>query len=952
MEASEFTSQNTSIFTEKEVLEMLSSSLEPTKSHTFESYEVPEDVQCQKEDTQNLSTKNAVKFLLDGTLKKKVCRYCLNVTTSLSELDQVLQVAGHGALYKVTIRDMIASFHPFKVAEDPNFPSKICDRCVDRTLSSYLFAQQCERSERALRNCFDDMYEKLEKLDPLEKQKKRGRQKLNPNHNTLFAEHENVIDYAEPLITIVNTASELITNTENINRNNDTFMCSKCCQNLPSLESLLNHEKSHPSSMWYHCHLCGKSFAKRIYLRRHIQSAHATGKQITMQKTDFKCQECHFVSFDYHTHLQHIEKHKFKELLQNLVTRKMDKLCAVCLNKGMKLVDMEKMVCLHGGYPEMMGDRTLYSILGSTVPEKTSYKYQELLIPSQAKILSIVKTNDKMKSSSSNFMISLPYVISTDCVCTDNLQQFSFSLPYVDDIELSSLEIANQDNVEDKPLNVDTKVDIYDHIENNINSDEALTKTHNFPEHIETDFKEDTQKKKVTVFKNLEKICNCCNTCWIFKKASCARCLELMSGEAEHTDFPNKKDEAEPSNQKCSSCWLFKNCKECGSCKNQNINEKSSNITETNTEVNLLDSNINEQGNNMNEKSSNNKENCIKVSLQNDINEQENIIDEKSSNNIATKPKVSLQDSDINEQDTIMNETSFNATETLSEVGLTNNVINENSDLQNTNDSPNNNKHEFEDVVKSAGDSFQMKKNTGEPSTILHHNETKSRKRKITHEANNSNAEAKKLKWHCEICLTTNTNRELCFCCDSPRALNKIKVKLNNDFLDDFNNNDSKTKEDKDNFFPTLADSELNRKNADRHTTREEIASVNVVDHKSLNIDNMEVDNTAIATTANSANYNSDNANKGDNFAVIDKHSNCGLVEHHTDVPSDNSFPLEEMEIVDDTPREVQNITVEERPDRCCSFPQFQFNIGTQSFTAKKPDRKLKRPFRKSVGTK
>lgn len=64
---------------------------------------------------ESLSTKNAVKYLLEGRLKKKVCRYCLNVASPLSELDQVLQVAGSGKLFKVTIRDMVASFYPYKV---------------------------------------------------------------------------------------------------------------------------------------------------------------------------------------------------------------------------------------------------------------------------------------------------------------------------------------------------------------------------------------------------------------------------------------------------------------------------------------------------------------------------------------------------------------------------------------------------------------------------------------------------------------------------------------------------------------------------------------------------------------------------------------------------------------------------------------------------------------------
>lgn len=62
-----------------------------------------------------LTTKKAVELLLNGTLKKQVCRYCMNVTNVLNDLDQIMQISGKCALYKVSIRDMVAAFHPFKV---------------------------------------------------------------------------------------------------------------------------------------------------------------------------------------------------------------------------------------------------------------------------------------------------------------------------------------------------------------------------------------------------------------------------------------------------------------------------------------------------------------------------------------------------------------------------------------------------------------------------------------------------------------------------------------------------------------------------------------------------------------------------------------------------------------------------------------------------------------------
>lgn len=63
-----------------------------------------------------LTTKVAVEYLLNGKLKTCVCRYCLKVTVGLSELDQIMQIAGTGVMYKVSIREMMACFYPFKVS--------------------------------------------------------------------------------------------------------------------------------------------------------------------------------------------------------------------------------------------------------------------------------------------------------------------------------------------------------------------------------------------------------------------------------------------------------------------------------------------------------------------------------------------------------------------------------------------------------------------------------------------------------------------------------------------------------------------------------------------------------------------------------------------------------------------------------------------------------------------
>lgn len=75
-----------------------------------------EEVNSKKENAKvPLSTKDAVKYLLEGTLRLRVCRYCLSVTSELSELDEILVIGIHGSTHEVTIKDMVASFHPYKV---------------------------------------------------------------------------------------------------------------------------------------------------------------------------------------------------------------------------------------------------------------------------------------------------------------------------------------------------------------------------------------------------------------------------------------------------------------------------------------------------------------------------------------------------------------------------------------------------------------------------------------------------------------------------------------------------------------------------------------------------------------------------------------------------------------------------------------------------------------------
>ncbi|XP_050357847.1 uncharacterized protein LOC126778403 [Nymphalis io] len=481
-----------------------------------------------------LSTQNAVKYLLEGTLRLRVCRYCLSVTSKLSELDEMLVIAVNGSLHEVTVRDMVASIHPFKVTEDRNFPNKICSECLTHAIGSYLFSQQCERAERALRNCLDDMYEKFEKLDPLEPVKRRGKRKMNLNHNILYTEHEDVINYAEPIINLINV--------DIISQNNKTISeleCQKCSQVLPNTESLLNHEKSHPKSMWYNCRLCGKSFVKQYHLRRHLKENHILGEEIEKEfnTEHYKCRECGASNKTFVEHLQHIEKHKFKETFQNLIERKVDNLCSVCLDKGTRMVDLGDVIHLHGGYPEITGDRTIRSILRTSIPENTSYKYKELIVPQKANILRLIKRNIEQKS----------------LVTKEVQDQLTFKFSYPELINKDIIEINSIIFLFTKPNAIDpvTGNTIHDRI-----IQPLIKEVSEMNQISYVDYKEEK------INKNEGKMMNC-KICWIFKKSTCNTCLASETRDKNNTNLTIKTKE----NNECNLCWLFCKTGKCYICK-------------------------------------------------------------------------------------------------------------------------------------------------------------------------------------------------------------------------------------------------------------------------------------------------------------------------------------------------------------------------------------------------
>ncbi|XP_031764598.2 uncharacterized protein LOC113523229 isoform X1 [Galleria mellonella] len=684
------------------------------KLHSEQELENKEPEETLKREP--LTAKNAVKFLLDGTLRKKICRYCLNIASSLYELDQVFQIGSRDIIYKVTVRDMIASFHPFKVADDPNFPSRICDKCLNRTFSSYLFTQQCEQSERALRNCFDDIYDKLNKLDPIERTKKRGRQKLNPNYNILYTEHEKVIDYADPIINIVNIGSS-VNNTSN---EYIELQCPRCWQVLPNIESLLNHEKLHPKSMWYNCHICGKSFVKQNHLKKHVRNIHASGKELVLPNSGFKCTNCGISSDSYHQHLQHIEKHKFQTVMKHLVERNMDKLCAICLNKGTRLIELDKTVSLHGGHPELTGDRTIYSILGSTLPERKSYKYQELLVANKAKIVTLVKKltlhnyavaeqEREMKTMNKIFPLSHPIIISIlSSVVRDNTL-YLFSKPQLSEEENIEIELNYQNNGIIPSVESPCSSNILNVIENSICETEKsnINKEENL---IAQSSK--LKKNKHISFSKLYHL-----------NDTDDKPISVADGNANEN---NRNSKIIAVQEPCKFCWLFINTKKCEYCKKSNI-------------INSIERN-------------------------NDLDQNKMAYANYNALTIQVNPNLNSCVDAVKDDKNIYNAESVK--DSCKFCWLFKNV-------------------EKCEYCKKSND---MNIDCTEKDSDSHLIEIKGNNHVVTNQAkqpikrkidNDINVELMISKWKCNVCLTDNTNRQTCFCCDSQNYNCNQYIKVN-----------------------------------------------------------------------------------------------------------------------------------------------------------------------------
>ncbi|XP_045529271.1 uncharacterized protein LOC123717366 isoform X2 [Pieris brassicae] len=521
-----------------------------------------------------LTSKDAVKFLLDGTLRLRVCKYCLNITQNLNELDEIIVVAGKCGLYEVTINDIVTSFYPVKVNCDTNFPNKICSDCLDRAFQCYFFTQQCEQAGRALHNYLEDLNEKFNKLDPMEPLKRRGKPKLYLNHNVLNMECKNVIDYAEPLINLINL-NALPNDLELTD-----LECPKCWQVLPNITSLVNHEKSHPKSMWYYCKQCGKAFVKYTQLKKHKRNEHSQKiEDINLEKIIFACKQCGISNESLSKHLLHIEKHSFTKTLSELIMNPKGN-CAMCFNKAYNMVHLNENMHMHGGGAGLTGEKSISNIVTSVFPDK-SYSYRELSIPSYPSILPIIKRKmDILEKSIKKMKIDLGNTqlenINIECV-----KRVLFSKSKSDNVRIFA-NINNKDNRDIlkehiKLIDAAVAINKYENAtsfgssqqlirnyltENAIKlSEKAVTdKTHvkNIYQYYFEPILSENYPLKVRENNNRN-----CKICWLFKKPTCPSCKQYITKTQE-----KNYEERETEKKSCNLCYIFVKVGFCDVCHN------------------------------------------------------------------------------------------------------------------------------------------------------------------------------------------------------------------------------------------------------------------------------------------------------------------------------------------------------------------------------------------------
>lgn len=193
-------------------------------------------------------------------------------------------------------------------------PLLLCTECSQLINQSYVFKQQCIRSDEILRQYISELksqevelqlseYLKTEMVDFIKAEKEDASQK----QSTEFINNDNSdnLDISDnELIVHKQTKSTKSATTKKLKNgeNNFAFTCKVCGEGFELIEDLDIHMICHPTDDKIVCTMCQKEFADVKVLKRHVR--------IHMKNKPFNCEVCNKGFAESGSLTRHLRKHR------------------------------------------------------------------------------------------------------------------------------------------------------------------------------------------------------------------------------------------------------------------------------------------------------------------------------------------------------------------------------------------------------------------------------------------------------------------------------------------------------------------------------------------------------------------------------------------------------------------------------------------------------------------
>ncbi|KAJ8974087.1 hypothetical protein NQ317_011606 [Molorchus minor] len=310
--------------------------------------------------------------------QNNLCRSCMSPGINLTSLFNILSIANK----EETLNSILLKCTSIQVTPNDIYPQYICDICLEKLTSAYLFREQCYQSHERFGQLYQNgnvIYSCLKEGNNfgtnISAQQINGDKPLNNivnvsnNINILYKEEtvekneiEKIESFSDDFQTcdsnynditdgeIENYADEVnygITpavkeydsneENQNIKENKDCvseenksfvtpdrYTCSDCTKIFYSKYAMRRHKKVHSDSEQLKCRVCQKQFTRASDVKRHM-STH-TGEK------PFSCMICH-TSFTQSGSLAvHMRKHEEFKSVRKVKKRLEDKphLCSIC----------------------------------------------------------------------------------------------------------------------------------------------------------------------------------------------------------------------------------------------------------------------------------------------------------------------------------------------------------------------------------------------------------------------------------------------------------------------------------------------------------------------------------------------------------------------------------------------------------------------------------------------